>query len=93
MIVDLDSETITVSTTVVSLTASKLSAKGVSGASLYCEGSLRFWSSGISPTATQGIPMDDGKQITLSLAQATYFKAIRSGGSDAKLHVQYLRGN
>jgi hypothetical protein len=84
----LDSETLTVSTTVVCLTASKL-LKEVTSVTLYCEGTIRFWTSGKAPTSTDGIPMYDGTERELPLAEARDFKAIRKGDEDATLHIQY----
>lgn len=91
MSVFVDSETLTISTVALGLTAAKVARSDFAGVFLYCEGSVRYWTSGKVPTSTEGIPLDDGKERTLSIAEATYFKAIRSGGTDAKLHVQYLK--
>ena len=86
-----DSETLTISTVALGFPDGKVKNKGFAGAFVYCEGSVRYWTSGKVPTSTEGIPLDDGKERTLSLAEATFFLAIRSGAADAKLHVQYLR--
>lgn len=91
MSIFVDSETLTISTTALGFHVEKVSGKGFAGAFIYCEGSVRYWTSGKIPTATEGIPLDDGKERTLSIAEATFFRAIRSSGTDAKLHVQYLK--
>jgi hypothetical protein len=92
MISTVDSEALAVSDAPVGLTSSKFT-KGVTSVAIYAEGSVRYWTSGKNPTATDGKPLGDGQEITLPLGQAMYFKAIRNGQDNAMLHVEYLRGS
>ena len=85
-----DSETLTVSTTAIPLTANKL-AGNIDTVDIFVEGAIRFWTSGKAPTSTDGIPLFNGSSITLPANEAQAFRAIRNGGSDAKIHVQYFR--
>lgn len=85
-----DSETLTVSTTAVRLTAAKFTSD-ITSVEVYVEGQIRFWTSGKAPTSTDGIPMYDGTLLTLSVNEANRFKSIRLGSSDAKIHAQYFR--
>ena len=90
MITALDAETITVSTSAVKLTASKLTHPNVNKVIMYIEGSLRYWSSGLAPTSSTGMILVD-ELVQFDLPEASELKMIRSGGSDAKVHVQYYQ--
>lgn len=85
-----DSESLTVSTSSVPLTAAKIAAN-VNVVDIFVEGAIRFWTSGKAPTATDGIPAYNGATISLPPNEALAFRAIRNGSSDAKIHVQYFR--
>lgn len=88
----LDSETLPVSATAIGLTAAKFT-KTVTHVTIYCEGSIRYWSSGKAPTSSDGVPMYDGTERTFSVGEAMHFKAIRKTEEDAKIHVQYLHSS
>ena len=88
MLTTVDSEKITVSVTAVGLTAVKLTSD-ISSVSVHAEGDIRYWTSRKNPTSTDGIPLYDGTERVFSLSDASGFKAIRKGASDAAIHVQY----
>jgi hypothetical protein len=82
-------ETLTVSSTALGLTASKIS--GMSVAILTAEtAQMRFWLDGTEPTATQGHVLEAGDMLVLEGASVLAgFKAIRTTGSDGKLQCSY----
>lgn len=54
-------------------------------------GTLRYRIDGVAPTLTVGYPLYDGEQVELSHDDAMLFQAIRVGGTNAVMHVIYLR--
>ena len=86
------SETITVSTTAIGLTATYLDrATGVNKVLMYVESNpIRYWRSGLAPTSTTGFPAFDGNILEFDIGEAANLKMIRSGGADAKVHVEYI---
>lgn len=83
------SETITVSTTSVGLTAANLVAP-VNKVFVHFEGTARYWRSTLAPTSTTGIPVDDKTQKEFDITEATGLRMIRVGGADIKAHVEYI---
>ena len=90
MITAVDSETLTIGVAALGLTAAKTADITVDQVTIYAEGDIRFWTSGKAPTATDGIPLLANSERTFSRGEAAQFKAIRMGGVDVKIHVQYL---
>jgi len=88
MIVCVKSETIAVTSEAITLGAV---GKDVTSVKVYAEGSIRFWTSGKVPNGTDGIPMYDGTEREFSVYEASKFKAIRRGNTDAAIHVQHYR--
>lgn len=91
MITTIDSETLTIGAAASGLTAAKVADTTVDAVTIYAEGDVRFWTSGKTPTSTDGIPFMANNERTFSRGEAAQFKAIRLGGSDVRIHVQYLR--
>lgn len=89
-------ESLTVSSTAIGATASVYSPSGATGAErafLSCENApIRYCYDGTTPTATVGHLLAPGELLIieqpLNIAQ---FRAIRSGGTDARLQVTYER--
>lgn len=86
----LRSETLTISTTAVALTASKY-LPPVTSVFIYVEGAIRYWRSGETPTSTQGILTASGTTLSLSVAEAAGLRMIRQGASDVPVHVEYIK--
>lgn len=84
-----DNETLTVSTTALSLTQAKIEANVVR-VDITSDGGVRYWTSGKNPTAAQGFPLDSGYPIKLSRQEAINFRVIRRGGTDVAVHAQYV---
>lgn len=89
-------ETITVSTTSVGLTASKVyPSDGIAAKEAVVSvenASIRYRADGTDPTAAVGHPVASGQEIVLTgTANLAAFKAIRSGAADATLTVSYYR--
>ena len=93
-----DYESITVSSTAVGFTASKLNPtsgdfKGMNCKEVYCTSetaSLRFRMDGINPTATEGHLLPSGSELKIKNPQSiAKFKAIRNTTTDAVLKVTY----
>lgn len=90
-------EEITVSTTALGLTAATYAASGgwpcaQRAVVQVLSAGIRFKLNGDSPTSSTGFAESAGSSFTLdNEAEISGFKAIRSGGADAKLIVSYLR--
>lgn len=90
-------EEITVSTSVKSLTAATYAASGGWGSAQKAvvqvlNASIRFKLNGDDPTSSTGFGESPGSTFTLdNEAEIIGFRAIRSGGSDAKIIVSYMR--
>ena len=83
------SEVITVSTAAVTLTAANM-LPPINKVFVHFEGPVRYWRSGLAPTASTGIPLDDKATKEFDISEATGLKMIRNGGADAKAHVEYI---
>lgn len=90
-----DTDTITVSTNSVGLTADKYnSTKGFAkGAIIRVEDAqTRHWTDGSDPSPTEGILDDDGAVVMVEGPNdVRQIRFVRAGGTDAKLQVEYLR--
>jgi|24BtaG_2_1085350.scaffolds.fasta_scaffold30692_1 hypothetical protein len=90
-------ETITVSSAVKTLTAGTYAASGGWGSAQKAlvqvlDAPIRFYLDGTDPTSTTGFGEFAGSSFELEgEAEILGFRAIRAGGSDAKIIVRYLR--
>jgi hypothetical protein len=84
-----DSETLTIGVAASGLTAAKIETDVVR-VTVASEVNIRFWTSAKNPTATDGIPLYEGTYLQLSRQEALSFRAIRNGGVDVRIHVQYM---
>lgn len=89
-----DYEEITVSTAAVGLTAAKVRANPpMKAAEILVTGAgIAYRKDGTDPTSTVGVTVSANGTISLEHPNdMSRFKAIRTGGSDALLRVEYLR--
>ena len=90
-----DTDVITVGDNSVGLTASKYNSTlgFAKGAIIKVEGaSVRHWTDGNDPSSTEGILDDDGAVVPVEGPNdVRQIRFVRTGGTDAKLHVEYLR--
>jgi len=84
-----DSETLTIGAAASGLTAGKIQTNVVQ-VTINSEGPVRYWTSGKTPTAAQGILLYEGTNLKLSRTEALAFKVIRTGGVDIVIQVQYI---
>ena len=90
-------EEITVSTAVKNLTVATYKASGGWGSAQKAQvqvlnAPIRVKLNGDSPTTTAGFVESNGSSFMLeNEAEILGFRAIRDGGSDAKIQVSYLR--
>ena len=87
-----DYEAITVSTTAIGITVSKMKSSlygSCTGAFITVEGAnIRFRLDGTDPTTTEGHMLINGQNITLSsISDVGKFRAIRDDATDATLRV------
>ena len=88
-----DKETITVSSTAVGFTSSKITNCKVACCTLDPDGgAIRFWIDGSTPTSTEGHYVAPGQNITIVGANnIRNFKAIKVGGDDGKLQASFKK--
>ena len=88
-----DKETITVSSTAVGFTSSKITNCKIAFCTLDADGgAIRYWFDGSTPTATQGHYVAAGGSFTISgNNNIRNFKAIRAGTDDGILQVTYKK--
>lgn len=87
-------QTLTVSTTAVSLTVPTPAARAVEFAAIYVEGAVIRWrADGTAPTTSTGAPAYPSPQplLVYGVGQLANFKAIRKDGTDAVLQIVYYR--
>ena len=85
------SETLTVSTTALPLTAPKYGSATQALITVETE-AIRFWLSGQAPTATTGHAVEPNNAIELtSRAQIEGFRVIRRDSADSTIQVSYGR--
>jgi len=88
-----DKETITVGSTAVGFTSSKITNCKVAFCTLDTGGgAIRYWIDGSTPTATSGHYVAAGDSFTIiGTNNIRNFKAIRVGADDGTLQVTYKR--
>ena len=83
-------ETITVSTTAIGLTASKITASTSYAICTLETAQIRFRVSGYNPTSAIGHILDTGNVVELTtIGDMIKFRAIRTGASDGVLTCSY----
>ena len=88
-----DKETITVGSTAVGFTSSKISNCKIAFCTLDPDGgAIRFWIDGSTPTSTSGHYVAPGGNITIAGPNnISNFKAIKAGTRDGVLQVTYKK--
>ena len=88
-----DKETITVSSSVVGFSSSKITNCKIAFCTLDADGgAIRYWMDGSNPTSSEGHYVAAGGSFTISgNNNIRNFKAIRAGADDGKLQVTYKK--